>query len=109
MSVSAVEFHAGSAFRHRDREALDPDRTRDLEAISMLLQHVRAILLGPVTATILIPLVIVTIMGAAPVDLGAVLSYLALAVGVLLVAGGVAMLAWTVSLFAQQGKGTLSP
>ncbi|MBP2371424.1 methyltransferase family protein [Pseudonocardia parietis] len=75
----------------------------------MLVQHLRAILLGPVTVTIIIPALIVTITGPAPVDLGPLLGYLALTVGALLIAGGVAMLAWTISLFAQQGEGTLSP
>ena len=75
----------------------------------MLVQHLRAILLGPVTVTIIIPALIVTILGPAPVDLGPGLGYLALTVGALLIAGGVAMLAWTISLFAQEGEGTLSP
>lgn len=75
----------------------------------MLLRHLRAILLGPVTVTIIIPVLIVTTVGTGAVDLGPVARGLAVVVGSVLVAAGGAMLAWTISLFARDGAGTLSP
>ncbi|WP_224400960.1 isoprenylcysteine carboxylmethyltransferase family protein [Pseudonocardia sp. ICBG1034] len=75
----------------------------------MLFQHLRAILLGPVTVTIIIPVLIVTTVGTAAVDLGPAPGSLTLVAGSLLVVAGVAMLAWTISLFARSGAGTLSP
>lgn len=75
----------------------------------MLFRHLRAILLGPVTVAILIPVLIVTTVGTAAVDLGAALGSVAVVVGSLLLAAGVAMLVWTISLFARDGAGTLSP
>ncbi|WP_218163006.1 methyltransferase family protein [Pseudonocardia ammonioxydans] len=52
---------------------------------------------------------IVTTVGAGAVDLGPVARGLAVVVGSGLGAAGVAMLAWTISLFARDGAGTLSP
>lgn len=75
----------------------------------MLFRHLRAILLGPVTVTILVPVLIVTIVGAAAIDLGPAAGGLALGAGTALVVVGVAMLGWTISLFARVGEGTLSP
>jgi protein-S-isoprenylcysteine O-methyltransferase Ste14 len=72
-------------------------------------RHVFALVL-PVTVTIVVPALILAWSGAAvgwglprPLGLFPVLA------GCLLVAAGLAGVAWTVSLFATEGEGTLAP
>ena len=66
-------------------------------------RHVRAIGLCPAVVTLVVPLIIVWTSGAGLADW-------ALAVpGALLIALGLALVAWTVGLFATEGEGTLAP
>ncbi|WP_029114797.1 isoprenylcysteine carboxylmethyltransferase family protein [Mycobacterium sp. URHB0044] len=70
-------------------------------------RHLLSFLVAPVTMTIVIPTLIV---GAADVrrpDFDSALGISLGIVGGLLIAGGVAMLFWTVYLFDRVGKGTL--
>lgn len=66
-------------------------------------RHLRAIGLLPVTVTIVVPGLILWRTGAelAPWPLATV--------GIVLIAIGLALVTWTVSLFARIGKGTLAP
>jgi protein-S-isoprenylcysteine O-methyltransferase Ste14 len=65
--------------------------------------HLRAIGLLPVTVTGVVPALILWQSGA---ELAA---WPLAALGVVLIALGVALLTWTVALFARVGKGTLAP
>lgn len=73
----------------------------------MLWRHLRAILIGPVLVTIAIPALIAGTVGTGTVALPQPLAWLLMGLGV--VVAGVAMLAWSIGLFGQVGKGTLSP
>jgi protein-S-isoprenylcysteine O-methyltransferase Ste14 len=66
-------------------------------------RHVRAIGLLPVTVTVVVPGLILWRGGAK------VAAWPLAAVGVVLIALGLALVAWTVALFARFGKGTLAP
>jgi protein-S-isoprenylcysteine O-methyltransferase Ste14 len=66
-------------------------------------RHVRAIGLLPVTVTVVIPGLILWRGGAE------VAAWPLAAVGVVLIALGLTLVAWTVALFARFGKGTLAP
>jgi protein-S-isoprenylcysteine O-methyltransferase Ste14 len=70
-------------------------------------RHLMSFLLAPVTMTIVIPGLIVIFADVRVPNLGAVLTVGLLTVGGLLIAGGAAMLIWTVVLFHREGKGTL--
>ncbi|HEX6747562.1 MAG TPA: isoprenylcysteine carboxylmethyltransferase family protein [Longimicrobium sp.] len=76
-----------------------------------LLRHLLSILLLPFTVTVIVPAWLVRSAGG--VRLGWRLpgagTGLAVAAGVLLILGGVAMLARTIALFATRGRGTLAP
>jgi protein-S-isoprenylcysteine O-methyltransferase Ste14 len=66
-------------------------------------RHVRAISLLPVTVTVVVPGLILWRGGAV------VSPWPLAAVGVVLIALGLTLVAWTVALFARFGKGTLAP
>jgi protein-S-isoprenylcysteine O-methyltransferase Ste14 len=70
-------------------------------------RHLISCLVFPVTMTIVIPALIVILPDVRAPDLGAALMVGLVTVGALLIAGGVAMLIWTVVLFDREGKGTL--
>ena len=70
-------------------------------------RHVLSFLLAPVTMTLVIPAVIVAVADVRPPDLDSPLPIGLATIGGLLIAGGVAMLFWTVYLFDRVGKGTL--
>jgi protein-S-isoprenylcysteine O-methyltransferase Ste14 len=70
-------------------------------------RHLISFLAFPVTVTIVIPALIVIPAGPRLPDLGVALTVGLVTVGGLLIAGGVAMLIWTVVLFDREGKGTL--
>jgi protein-S-isoprenylcysteine O-methyltransferase Ste14 len=78
--------------------------------MSMLWRQVKAITPFPGVMTVLIPAVILLTVGRgggpalAPVARG-----VALGAGVLFLGFGLAMLCWTIVLFARYGEGTLSP
>lgn len=65
-------------------------------------RHARAIALLPGTVAVVVPAVLVATGGTDVEPIGA-------ALGAPLVAGGFALWAWTVRLFARIGKGTLAP
>ncbi len=73
-----------------------------------MLAHVRAALALPVTVTALIP-TLLWLSGARPIAAAAPVGALAAGTGGLLIAAGLAMLLWTVRLFARVGDGTLAP
>jgi protein-S-isoprenylcysteine O-methyltransferase Ste14 len=64
-------------------------------------RHLRAILLLPGTVTVVIPALFVWAWGA---NLG-----WWTAIGAVVIAGGLALFVWTVSLFGSVGRGTLAP
>ncbi|MBW1599256.1 isoprenylcysteine carboxylmethyltransferase family protein [Streptomyces sp. JJ38] len=74
-----------------------------------LRRHVAPVLIGPVTMGVVIPALVWTGSGMRGVDVPLAVRVLCAGVGVALVLGGVAFLAWTVSLFHRKGEGTLSP
>lgn len=74
-----------------------------------LLRHLRAVLMAPVMVTIVIPAVIAATLGTRSVGLFPPLELLLMVAGAALVAAGVALEAWTITLFRRIGKGTLSP
>ena len=76
-----------------------------------LLRHLRAIALLPFVATVIVPGAIVYFAGMRHVgwNLPTALWFAPLALAVLLIAIGLALFVWTVSLFATAGRGTLAP
>ncbi len=68
--------------------------------------HVKAVLVAPFTVTVIIPLTILTVSRDVRVGWGMGVS---LVVGTLFLLGGLYLLATTIKLFAQIGKGTLAP
>lgn len=70
-------------------------------------RHLISILVAPVTMTLLIPALIVDWADVHMPDLGSPLIAGLVAVGGLLIAGGVGIWAWTVVLFHRVGRGTL--
>jgi protein-S-isoprenylcysteine O-methyltransferase Ste14 len=70
-------------------------------------RHLISFLFFPVTMTIVIPGLIMIFADVRAADLGAALKVGLVTVGTLLIAGGAAMLTWTVVLFDRAGKGTL--
>jgi hypothetical protein len=70
-------------------------------------RHLISCLVFPVTMTIVIPGLIVILADVRAPDLGAALTVGLGTVSGLLIAGGLAMLIWTVVLFDREGKGTL--
>jgi protein-S-isoprenylcysteine O-methyltransferase Ste14 len=70
-------------------------------------RHLISVLIAPVTMTLLIPALIVNGNGVRMPDLGSPLVAGLVAVGGLLIAGGLGLLVWTVLLFDREGKGTL--
>ena len=74
-------------------------------------KHVRAVLLAPSVATLLIPAAVLYV--TATVNFGWLLSsplnLLPITVGLLLIGVGLFFLVWTVSLLARVGRGTLAP
>jgi protein-S-isoprenylcysteine O-methyltransferase Ste14 len=74
-------------------------------------RHLRAIGLCPGTVALAVPALIVWRTGASGVGWGlpGAFALLPVLLGVLLVGLGVALVAWTVSLFSTEGRGTLAP
>ena len=70
-------------------------------------RHLISVLLFPATMTLVIPAWIVFPAGVRTSELGAVAMFGLVTAGSLLIAGGLAMLIWTVVLFHREGKGTL--
>lgn len=75
----------------------------------MLWKHLRAVLIGPVLVTIGVPALLAGTVGTATLSLPQPLDRILIALGVVIVAGGLAMEVWTIGLFDRIGKGTLSP
>jgi protein-S-isoprenylcysteine O-methyltransferase Ste14 len=70
-------------------------------------RHLLSILVAPVTMTLVIPALIVIPDGLRLPDLGSPASIALVTAGALLIAGGLALMAWTIVLFDRIGKGTL--
>src|SRR5690606_22758622 len=92
-----------------------PRRPGQHEEISMnrhapsLLRHLRSILAGPVTVTLVIPALILTLSGGHRLAITGPLAWAAAVLGLLLALAGLALLIWTIVLFDRVGHGTLSP
>jgi protein-S-isoprenylcysteine O-methyltransferase Ste14 len=74
-----------------------------------LLRHLRSILAGPVTVTLVIPALILTLSGGHRLAITGPLAWAAAVLGLLLALAGLALLIWTIVLFDRVGHGTLSP
>ena len=74
-------------------------------------RHLLAVMLCPGTVALAVPALIVWRTGAGGVGWGlpGAFALLPVLLGALLVGLGVALVAWTVSLFAAEGRGTLAP
>jgi len=70
-------------------------------------RHLMSFLLFPMTMALVIPALIVIPAGVRTPHLGVTPAVGLLTVGCLLIAGGLGMLIWTVTLFDRVGKGTL--
>ena len=70
-------------------------------------RHLLSILVAPVTMTLVIPALIVTAAGVRLPDRGSSAMVALALVGALLIAGGLALMVWTIVLFDRIGKGTL--
>jgi protein-S-isoprenylcysteine O-methyltransferase Ste14 len=70
-------------------------------------RHLLSILVAPVTMTLVIPALIVIPDGVRLPNLGSPGSIALATVGALLIAGGLALMVWTIVLFDRIGKGTL--
>jgi len=68
--------------------------------------HVKAVLLAPFTVTVIIPLTILCLSKDVHIGWGMGVDF---AMGTLLLSGGLYLVATTIKLFAQMGKGTLLP
>jgi protein-S-isoprenylcysteine O-methyltransferase Ste14 len=74
------------------------------------LRHVLSILILPVTITIVVPRWILYTFAAVDTRWPATgTAWIPRALGVLLVAAGLALVSWCITLFARVGKGTLAP
>jgi protein-S-isoprenylcysteine O-methyltransferase Ste14 len=74
-------------------------------------RHVRAILLLPVVATLVVPALIVWWTEDVGIGWGlpAGIAWLPVVVGLALLGAGLALVCWTVKLFVVVGRGTLAP
>jgi len=78
--------------------------------MTTVLRHVLSILILPVTVTVVVPWWILRTFATVDTRWPAtVTSWIPRALGVLLVAAGLALVSWCVTLFARVGKGTLAP
>lgn len=75
----------------------------------MWLKHIRAVLLLPTVVAILIPWILTREPNADRLVLTPGGRLVTMVLGVLCIAGGLAMLVWTVRLLASEGRGTLAP
>ena len=76
-----------------------------------IFKHIRAIVLLPVMATIVIPTAIIATSGAGSIGWSASFpfGFVAQAIGVLLIGLGLVLIVNTIALFARLGQGTLAP
>ncbi|MGW3353181.1 methyltransferase family protein [Nonomuraea rubra] len=65
--------------------------------------------MGPVVVTIAIPALIIALAGTPVLPLDHPWTLVSTAAGVVLIAAGAGLLAWTIALFDRLGQGTLSP
>jgi protein-S-isoprenylcysteine O-methyltransferase Ste14 len=74
-------------------------------------RHVRAILLLPVVVTVVVPALVLWWTGSVSVGWGLPdgLAVLPVLLGLSLIGAGLALVAWTVTLFVKEGGGTLAP
>ncbi len=74
-------------------------------------RHLRSIATLPLVVTVVIPIVILAAAGNAHPGWGlpTSLAWLPIACGILLVAVGLGLFAWTNRLFGRRGRGTLAP
>ncbi len=74
-----------------------------------LLRHTLAIATLPVTVTVAVPAAVLLILGPGSPPMSAGVSATLAVLGVLALAIGLALLAWTIFLFGREGDGTLAP
>jgi len=74
-------------------------------------RHVRAVLLLPAVVTLVVPAVLIWWRGSSSVGwgLGGAIAAVPVLLGLVLIACGLALVAWTVGLFVREGEGTLAP
>jgi protein-S-isoprenylcysteine O-methyltransferase Ste14 len=79
--------------------------------MTTVFKHIRAIVLLPVMATIVVPAVLIAASGPGSMGRSAPfpLSFVAPAIGVVLIGLGLAFMVNTIALFARLGRGTLAP
>jgi protein-S-isoprenylcysteine O-methyltransferase Ste14 len=78
--------------------------------MAFVLRHVRAIVALPGTVTVFVPAVIVACAGARSAqDLPSWATVALVAMGCVLLGIGLALMTWTITLFARLGRGTLAP
>lgn len=77
--------------------------------ILYVVRHVLAILVFPVTVTILVPTWIVSGQAISPTRPSSLVGWAVAGVGVVLLVGGAALAAGSVGLFFTEGRGTLAP
>jgi protein-S-isoprenylcysteine O-methyltransferase Ste14 len=77
--------------------------------MATVFKHIRAILLLPVMATIVIPAAIIAAGGPGSGNWSAPFGCVAPAIGGLLVGLGLVLMVATITLFARLGRGTLAP
>lgn len=70
-------------------------------------RHLISVLLFPVTVTVVVPALLVRWPGVWPSDLGFALAVTLAVAGTLLMAVGLGLVVWTVTLFHRVGEGTL--
>lgn len=73
------------------------------------LRHASAIVAAPVTVTIAVPAAVLVALGSGSPPMSAGVSATLAVLGVLALAIGLALLAWTIFLFDREGNGTLAP
>ncbi|GAA2811023.1 isoprenylcysteine carboxylmethyltransferase family protein [Saccharopolyspora taberi] len=74
-----------------------------------ILRHTIAILVAPVTVTIVVPLLLTLTIGTLTLPLGPVGDPAAATLGVAALGGGLTLVIWTIFLFDRDGDGTLAP
>lgn len=89
---------------------ITPDRSsRRPRRIASITRHLLAILALPFTVAVLVPGGLLRTYGGSAAWSGGAADALSRVPGVILLAAGLALFAWCVSLFARVGKGTLAP
>ncbi|QPP05306.1 isoprenylcysteine carboxylmethyltransferase family protein [Streptomyces bathyalis] len=74
-----------------------------------ILRHAIAILVAPVTVTVLVPILLSVTTGLGAPDSGAAVTAVLGTLGAVFMAIGLTLVVWTIALFDRVGDGTLAP